>query len=159
MDDCIKDAIVAVFLLRRLESFAQAVDDKDEEEEDYERRIEYFRRRSGKIRRPSLKPPTASAFIHLFKSKQDHALTTLCGFDHQSFEALHDLFQPLFNATTPFNNDDGFIKKIDSEKGRKRKVSSRIALGLVLAWTRMRGLYMILQLIFGLTASNFSTYL
>ena len=60
------------------------------------------RRRSGKIRHHALQHQLASPFWTLFNSKHDDALITLCGFDHASFELLHQLlFKPYFDSFTP----------------------------------------------------------
>ena len=65
--------------------------------------VDEIRRRSGKIRHHALEhPPLSSPFWTLFNSKHDDALITLCGFDHASFELLHQLFKPYFDSFTPF---------------------------------------------------------
>jgi hypothetical protein len=52
--------------------------------------------RQGKIQRDVLLHPK-SLFQHLFNSRQDDALISLCGFDHISFASLHSRFKPLFD--------------------------------------------------------------
>jgi hypothetical protein len=117
------------------------------------------RNRSGKIRRVSLQAIANSSFCHLFASRQDDALITLCGFDHASFSSLLALFEPQYHQYSPFHCDrhGKFLKKIRS-RGRPRQVTPTIALGLVLAWTRTRGSGMVLQIIFGMTASLLSMW-
>jgi DDE superfamily endonuclease len=119
------------------------------------------RMRSATIRRTSLQPVADSAFCRLFASRQDDALVTLCGFDHASFRCLLALFEPPFNHYTPYYGDGTgkFLIKRSQSRGRPRQVTSTVALGLVLAWTRTRGSSMVLQLIFGLTASVLSLWL
>jgi hypothetical protein len=99
----------------------------------------------------------------LYETGQDDALITLCGFDHHSFGLLHDLFKPFFDNYSPmiFNYGNGLITKKDSSerRGRPRSITSIMCLGLVLAWTRTRGSYMVLQLIFGLTSTRLSIWL
>ena len=120
------------------------------------------RLRQGKIRRGSLLPPSRSAFMYLFNSSQDDALVTLCGFDHNAFNALWSLFDPLFRVT--YLGKDGRIRIRYNDvgkkpRGRRRLIDGRICLGLVLAWTRTKGQLHMLQLIFGLTASWLSVWL
>ena len=128
------------------------------------------RLRSGKIRRGALLPPSESAFMHLFNSGQDDALITLCGFDHESFAMLLNLFEPYFDQYTPhmLNKDSsssaGYFKRVKKGKSGKRQGRPRIftavmVLGLVLAWTRTRGSYKVLQIIFGFTSTPLSLWL
>jgi hypothetical protein len=64
--------------------------------------VDEVRRRSGKIRHHALQHPLSSPFWTLFNSKHDDALITLCGFDHASFELLHQqLFKPFFIPSLP----------------------------------------------------------
>ena len=98
-----------------------------------------------------------SAWRRLYYSDNDQALITLTGFDHATFSYLLRLFQPIFDNYTPFGKG-GRIEKM-SPRGRKRSVAALDILGLVLAWTRTRGGIFSLQLHFGLTMSNLSTYL
>jgi DDE superfamily endonuclease len=122
----------------------------------------YARRmRTGKIRRRSLQPAANSSFSRLFASGQDDALITLCGFNHASFTTLLALFEPMFHQYSPFHVDEHgkFLKKNLCSRGRPRHMTPTIALGLVLAWTRTRGSNMVLQLIFGLTASVLSIWI
>lgn len=125
--------------------------------------IPELRRRQGKIRRKALLPPEKSPFMVLYETGQDDALITLCGFDHHSFGLLHELFKPFFDNYSPmiFNYGNGLITKKDSSerRGRPRSITSIMCLGLVLAWTRTRGSYMVLQLIFGLTSTRLSIWL
>ena len=117
------------------------------------------RLRQGKIRRGALLHPNESAFEFLFNSRQDDALVTLCGFDHEAFESLHNRFKPLFDNISPYKNDGRLIGRYDKNKGRRRLINSTQCLALVLAWTRTRGLLAVLQIIFGLTASRLSLWL
>ena len=77
--------------------------------------VDEVRRRSGKIRRHTLK-------------------ITLCGFDHASFELLHQLFKPCFYSFTPCRKNTDFIVRSCSttKKGRQRYLCSisYLALGL-----------------------------
>jgi hypothetical protein len=60
--------------------------------------------RQGKIRRGALLPPHRAPFMHLFNSKQDDALVTVCGFDHRAFECLHSRFKVLFDKYSPYQD-------------------------------------------------------
>ena len=123
------------------------------------------RLRQGKIRRQSLLPPGESAFAQLFESGQDDALVTICGFDHVSFASLHSKFKEEFERFSPYSTSgsDGRIRHMiarrSKRRGRKRLLSSIQCLGLALAWTRTRGSYAVLQIIFGLTPGNLSLWL
>lgn len=119
------------------------------------------RLRSAKCRRGSLFPPSESAFMRLYNSGQDDALVTICGFNHDSFSKLLDLFDPLFHKYTPYSSD-GLIKEKRvtlCQRGRPRLLTSIICLGLTLAWTRTRGSYGVLQVLFGLTPNPLSMWL
>ncbi len=47
----------------------------------------------------------------------------------------------------------------EQNRGRPRMIRPEDSLGLVLAWTRTRGLLIVLQLIFGMTYTNLNDYL
>ena len=116
------------------------------------------RLRSGAIRRGALQAPSKSAFQYLFKSGQDDALVTLCGFDHQSFATINALFDVEYRQYSPFTVN-GQIRRRPLRNRRRRLLSSIQCLGLVLAWTRTRGQYSVLQLIFGITKGHLSLWL
>jgi DDE superfamily endonuclease len=120
------------------------------------------RNRSGKIRRRSLLQPTCSAFMHLYNGQQDDALITTTGFNYATFNQLLDLFAPVFLRYTPHVVSGSNIMQLPNHlrrRGRCRTISPIIALALVLVWTRTRGSYATLQLIFGMTASSISRWL
>ena len=88
-------------------------------------------------------------------------MITLTGLDHAAFRSLHNnLFKRLFMEYTPHTkNGEVMLMKKDVSKrrpGRKRLLTSKDCLGLVLAWTRTRGSMFTLQLIFGMTGSAVS---
>ncbi len=64
----------------------------------------------------------------------------------------------MFYGHTPFD-PCGMIVEFEYVCGRKREVQPEDCLGLVLVWTRTRGLLNVLQLVFGLTYTNLSVYL
>ena len=115
--------------------------------------------RSSTIRRAALQDPNDSAWTTLFNSGLDDSLITITGFNYWAFETLHQKFAELFNTYTPYNREGTSIKKTRKHSGRKRLLSSRMALGLVLTWARTRGSLYILQLIFGITSSPLSLWL
>ena len=59
--------------------------------------------RDCQIPHAALQSPKESSFVTLFESGDDQALITLTGFDHVTFQELHNLFAPVFNAFTPFS--------------------------------------------------------
>ena len=114
--------------------------------------------RQRRIPRVSLHDVHQSSWRRLYYSENDQALITLTGLDHATFHYLLQLFQPIFDKYTPFGGDGDDIEK-KSSRGRKRTVIAFDILGLVLAWTRTRGSLLSLQLHFGLSMTNLSTYL
>jgi hypothetical protein len=124
--------------------------------------IQAQRNRSGKIRRRSLQPPRLSSFMHLFNGRQDDALITVTGLNYDTFYGLLELFAPIYLRYTPHVSSGSNILELPyrrSRRGRTRQLTPTIALALVLVWTRTRGGYAALQVIFGLTASTISKYL
>jgi hypothetical protein len=107
----------------------------------------------------SLLSPRLSAWRQLYHSKNDQGLITLTGFDFNSFNAVSDKFAPLFNSFSPFRRDESTITPKTNRRGNRRQIDAADCLGLVLAWTRTRGSMAVLQMIFGLTMTNLSTYL
>lgn len=118
--------------------------------------------RDRRIPRSALIDPQSSPWERLYTSKNDQALITLLGFDHQAFHELEKLFEPYFYNYTPWNADgETKIKKIDPRKvtgGRPRKVDARSCLALSLAYYRFRGPFYILQGWFGLTGTPLSAW-
>jgi hypothetical protein len=86
-------------------------------------------------------------------------MITMTGFDCLSFQVLLQKFAPLFDDYTAFNKSHIEFKANPSKGGHPRKVHPEDCLGLVLIWTRTRGLLTVLQLIFGMSNSNLHMYL
>jgi hypothetical protein len=89
-------------------------------------------------------------------------MITLTGFDHATFDSLCEIFTPVFELYTPFLFPLAYhalnIRKSEIGEGLWM-IQPEDGLGLVLAWTRTRGLLMVLQLIFGMTYTNLDDYL
>ena len=86
-------------------------------------------------------------------------MITLTGFDLPSFHYLANLFAPIYEQYTPYLDVDGYIvHKVSMTRGRPRMMNPADCLGLVLAWSKMRGSLMVLQLLFGMTMSPVSKY-
>ena len=119
--------------------------------------------RDRRIPRTSLHHPHESAWSRLYHSHNDQSLVTMTGFDHQSFNWLLQLFEPMYNTYGPGdNNDNGsYCVRLEYPNcGRPRMLSAADCLGLNLAWTRLRGsTKMSLQMLFGMTASRVSKWL
>ena len=115
------------------------------------------RRRNRGLPRGVLCNPNEAPWHKLYIAGDDGALITVTGFDHDTFDFLHDLFLPYFIGFTPWvkNNDGLSYKKLDGKekRGRKRMVSSIACLGLTLSWYRFRGAKFILQGWFGFTGT------
>ena len=115
--------------------------------------------RQRRLPRVSLLSPCMSAWQQLYHLKNDQGLITLTGFNFNLFNAVSDKFAPLFNAFSPIRRDESTISPKTSCRGKRRQIDAADCLGLVLAWTRTRGSMAVLQMIFGLTMTNLSTYL
>jgi len=123
--------------------------------------MEMRRLRDRRIPRVSLHDPSTSSWRQLYLSHNDQALVTLTGFDHDTFSLLLSLFEPVYHRYSPGDsNDDGFIVRIRyPNHGRPRLMTAADCLGLNLAWTRLRGSSIALQLVFGMTGSRVSKWL
>ena len=79
---------------------------------------------------------------------------SLDGFDMDSFHYLLNLFTRFYEQCTPFMAGDGLIiQKVSLSRGRPRLMNPADCLGLVLAWRRTWGSYMVLQLTYWMTMS------
>ncbi len=103
-------------------------------------------------------PLKLSPWQKLLASKNDQAYITMPGFDCKSFDKVLEKFAPMYPGHTPFD-ESGMIVEFKYTQGRKGEVQPEDCLGLVLVWTRTRGLLNVIQLVFGLTYSNLSVYL
>lgn len=121
---------------------------------EYER---YIRQR--RIPRHSLLSVEKSPWRRVFNSGDPQAMVTLTGFDKDAFLYLCGLFGPVYGEYSPFIDDDGYIVKKKSKRGRPRLMTCEDCLGLVLTWTRTRGCLMTLQLIFGMTMTPVAKYI
>jgi hypothetical protein len=130
---------------------------------DYHRSLDKFQRRlqQRKIPRCSLLEQSQSAWRCLYKLRNDQGMITLTGFDRATFDSLCEIFTPIFEMYTPFvpSGVSCFECTKERNRGRPRMIWPENGLGLVLAWTRTRGLLMVLQLIFGMTYTNLDDYL
>ena len=115
--------------------------------------------RDRRIPRMSLQDPHESSWRRLYMSNNESAMITLTGLDMATFQWLNSLFHPMFQMYSPFVGEDGKIRIKQIGKGRPRFIDSKDCLGLILAWSRLRGSTISLQMIFGMTATNVSVYL
>ena len=128
--------------------------------------LEGRQRRDRRIPREALLHPKQSAWQKLYSSKNDQALITVTGFDHEAFKALLELFGPLFVNYSPWTGkrDGATYRKLakpitQKQCGRKRLIKAHACLGLVLAWYRFRGAEYILQGWFGFTGTHANVWL
>jgi hypothetical protein len=71
----------------------------------------------NQIPHTSLQSPKESSFVTLFESGDDQALIILTGFDHATFQELHNLFAPVFNVFTPFSwGADGSYLEVNPDR-------------------------------------------
>ena len=122
------------------------------------------RLRQRRIPRVSLQDASQSAWKTLFNSGNDQALITLTGLTFEVFNWLLPKFSELYDTHSPFGSADGLIIAIHNDAminrgGRPRMMKAADCLGMCLAWTRTRGSSMVLQIIFGMTATSVSLYL
>ena len=124
------------------------------------------RRRDRRIHRCSLVDPENSPFRVLFASNNDPDLISFCGFDHRAFKEVESIFKPIYDSYTPVSRPyDGIFHRLPTyqfalpRRGRTRLLDSTGGLALTLAWTRSRGTNHLLELCFGITASDISTWL
>jgi DDE superfamily endonuclease len=121
------------------------------------------RMRNRNLPRNALLDPEKSPWSRVYESKDDPALITVTGFDHNAFAILLGLFEPLFNGYSPWtgSSEDGYkYRRAGNEtRGRKRKTNRASCLGLVLAWFRFRGSEFILQGWFGFTGAHLNVWL
>jgi hypothetical protein len=128
--------------------------------------LEGRRRRDRRIPREALLLPKVSPWQKLYHSRNDQALITVTGLDHDAFNVLLVRFTPFFSENTPWTgNSDGanhrqLSKRNDAKRrGRKRLIKPHACLGIVLAWYRFRGSQFILQGWFGFTGTHASVWL
>ena len=161
-----------VILILLCHHFAKKDDDTDTDDEPYihsRYRKTYYRalcrierrRRQRSIPRPSLHSPHACAWQDLYAARQDQALITLTGVDFATLDWLAEKFQDLYDKYSPWIDEtDGKIKVIpNTKKGRPRMMTALDCLALCLVWTRTRGSWMIVEIVFGMTANPVSMYL
>ncbi len=103
-----------------------------------------------------LQEQSQSAWHCVFESRNDQGMITLTGFDGATFNSLCKIFTPVFESYTPFvpSGTSCFEHTQEQNRGRPWMMWPEDGPELVLAWTRTRGLLMVLQLIFGMTYTN-----
>ena len=106
--------------------------------------IEERRRRYRKIPRCALIPRALSPWQKLLALQNDQAYITMMGFNCLLFDRILDKFGPMFSGHTPFD-ESRMIVEFEYTRGRKRVVQPADCLGLVLVWTRTRGLLNVLH--------------
>ncbi len=130
---------------------------------DYHKSLDIFHRRlwQRKIPRCSFQEQSQIAWRCLYQSKNDQGMITLTGFDCATFNSLCEIFTPVFELYTPFvlSGILCFERMKEQNRGRPWMIRPEDSIGLVLAWTRTRGMLMVLQLIFGMTYTNLDYYL
>jgi hypothetical protein len=140
---------------------------KKKKRNDYRKQLSLAKRRlrQRKLPRVALEEPLLPnmSWNKLFDSGNDKALITLTGFNHRSFRQLEELFEPFWMNCLPYGKD-GRIRFLSkpydmNSRGRPRKLTARINLGLVLTWTRTRGAQFSNQMHFGLTGTPLSYWI
>ncbi len=103
----------------------------------------------------------SKAWCCLYELRNDQGMIILIGFDCTTFDSLCEIFTPIFESYTPFvpSGISCFERTKEQNRGRPRMIRPEDSLGLVLAWTRTRGLLMVLQQIFGMMYTNLDDYL
>ena len=123
-------------------------------------------RRDRNLIRAALHDPQNSTWEKCFSSGDDGVLITVTGFDHATFNFMLSHFTPLFTSYTPWCSKVGGVdglnyRKLSNEekRGKKRMVTAKACLGLVLAWYRFRGAEFVLQGWFGFTGTQCNVWL
>jgi hypothetical protein len=75
----------------------------------------------------------------LLASRNDQVYITMFVFDCKSFDKVLKKLAPMFSGHTPFDKS-GMIDEFEYIQGRRRVVQPKDCLGLVLVWTRIKGL-------------------
>ena len=119
----------------------------------------FQRIRNGKIPRCALQNPSQSAFRVLYESNNDQALITATGFDHATFAFILNSLKQFYDTLTPFSESGKIKYKEKMKGGRRRDLDAIGCLGLVLVWTRAKGSYFSLCMIFGITHGTCSVFL
>lgn len=142
---------------------------EDEEQRALFRRMltaEGQRRRDRRLHRTSLLDPKHSPFRRVYDRGSDSDLITLTGLDRNAFSALNQCFKPTYDMYTPISRpDDGLYHRLPTYEegapvvGRPRLLDSIGGLGLVLSWGRSRGSHHLLDMVFGITDTDCSTWL
>jgi len=120
--------------------------------------IDEKRKRRMSIPVCALRPVSQSAARAVLESLNSQAMIPLTGFDYPSFDFLLQRFRPYFNENSPTAKDLHIHRK-KSPRGRKRLITAKDCLALYLAWTRTKGGYFVLQMLFGMSHTNVSVYL
>lgn len=122
--------------------------------------LEHRRRRDRRIPRHALLHPASSPWQRVLEYGNDQAMITR--FDHASFNALHELFHPIFRTHSPYA-EDGIIRQLRPESmfrpGRPRSLNSEACLGLILVYGRTTCYTFVLSALFGLTHTPVSMWL
>jgi hypothetical protein len=122
--------------------------------------IEGRRRRDRCYPRSAIKPYSKSPFVYLLNSRNDQALLNATGVDFDEFNQLLIQFQPVFDSFTVDESTGKIVAKTRHNKGRKRSIDAKGALGLVLMWYRTKGpCNRMLPLVFGLTFTSMMKWL
>jgi DDE superfamily endonuclease len=122
--------------------------------------IEGRRRRDRRYPRSAIKPYSKSPFVYLLNSRNDQALLNATGVDFDEFNQLLIQFQPVFDSFTVDESTGKIVAKTRYNKGRKRSIDAKGALGLVLMWYRTKGpCNRTLPLVFGLTFTSMMKWL
>lgn len=104
-----------------------------------------------RISRRVLLDPFDAPVHQMYTSGCNQSMTTLIGFDIDSFNYTLGQFAPLYYVYTPYFKS-GLIVKLNTfwmPGGQPHSMTASQALGLVFAWFHTRGSMMSLRLIFG----------
>ena len=105
----------------------------------------------------ALHHPKNSSWMQLLSSGNDQTLITLTGFGFSSFDSLVQKFKVFYDIYTPLT-DNGHIHLICGV-GQPCLMNARDSLGMNLAWMRLRGSTIALQMIFRMKEMSISMYL
>jgi hypothetical protein len=100
-------------------------------------------------------------FHRLHHSRNDQSFITLTGVDYDTFEYLLTKFGLLYLWYSPYsvNGKIVVVRSRGGGAGRPQSLDAAACLGLVLGYTRTRGSFFSLQMIFGATHSVLTLFL
>ena len=112
-------------------------------------------RRNHRVPRPALNLPKLSPWYYLYSSNNEQGFITVTGLDFASFRLLLQQFAPIYYSHSPYVDEEGNIRELNSDerRGRPRLLNAEACLGMVLFWTRTMCHNWTIAAFFGMTGT------